>query len=386
MTEFAILDTETTGLGGSDRVVEIAVIVYDSERDVVVDEFDTMVNPMRDIGPTNIHGLTPAMVSAAPTFDEVAPSLSERLNGSVLVAHNLSFDVRMLGQDFDRVGGTLEPGQGICTLRLTGESLASACQRHGVELTHHHRALTDARAAFELFRRFVDEDADGTPASVFGIDGELNPRTLRRDHLDLANQALPLARLLRGAKYPTSNGAVLSYLDALDWVLDDLVIDEAERTLLEHLARSLGLDDQTVRQAHRSYFNSLVVGAQRDGIITESEHGILSKVVHLPDIHDLDIPEVSRTPSVPSVLSPGTRVCFTGTAVIDGEAVSRHEIEETAALAGLQPVEGVTRQCDLLVCADTSSMSKKTKKARSYGIPIMSFDDFVALIGFVETD
>jgi len=56
MTEFAILDTETTGLGGSDRVVEIAVIVYDSEKDVVVDEFDTMVNPMRDIGPTNIHG------------------------------------------------------------------------------------------------------------------------------------------------------------------------------------------------------------------------------------------------------------------------------------------------------------------------------------------
>ena len=386
MTEFAIVDTETTGLGGSDRIVEIAVIVYDSEKDAVVDEFDTLINPLRDIGPTHIHGLTPSMVSAAPTFEEVAPSLSERFNGSVLVAHNLSFDVRMLGQDFVRVGGSLEPGQGICTLRLTGESLASACQRHGVELTHHHRALTDARAAFELFRRFVEEGADGTPASVFGIDGELNPRTLRRDHLDPADQTLPLARLVRGAKYPTSNGAVLSYLDALDWVLDDLVIDATERTQLEHLARSLGLDDQTVRQAHRSYFNSLVTGAQRDGIITESEHGMLSKVVQLLEIGDVDIPEVSGTPCGPSALSPGARVCFTGTAVIDGEAVLRHEIEETAALAGLQPVEGVTRQCDLLVCADTSSMSKKAKKARSYGIPIMSFDDFVASIGFVETD
>jgi DNA polymerase-3 subunit epsilon len=381
MTEFAILDTETTGLGRSDRVVEIAVIVYDSEKDIVIDEFDTMVNPMRDIGPTNIHGLTPSMVSAAPTFDEVATSLSERLNGSVLVAHNLSFDVRMLGQDFDRVGGILEPGQGICILRLTGESLASACQRHGVELTHHHRALTDARAAFELFRRFVEEDADETPASVFGIDGEVKPRTLRRDHLDPAEYALPLARLIRGAKYPTSNGAVLSYLDALDWVLDDLVIDQAERAQLDDLARSLGLDQKAVHQAHRSYFNSLVVGAQRDGIITDSEHGILSKVVHLLDIHDLDIPEVSRTPSVPSVLSPGARVCFTGTAFFDGDVISRTEIEETAALAGLQPVGNVTRQCDLLVCADTSSMSGKTKKARSYGIPIMSFDDFVASIG-----
>ena len=386
MTEFAIVDTETTGLGGSDRIVEIAVIVYDSEKDAVVDEFDTLINPLRDIGPTHIHGLTPSMVSAAPTVEEVAPSLSERFNGSVLVAHNLSFDVRMLGQDFVRVGGSLEPGQGICTLRLTGESLASACQRHGVELTHHHRALTDARAAFELFRRFVEEGADGTPASVFGIDGELNPRTLRRDHLDPADQTLPLARLVRGAKYSTSNGAVLSYLDALDWVLDDLVIDQAERAQLDDLARSLGLDQKAVHQAHRSYFNSLVVGAQRDGVITDSEHGMLSKVVQLLEIGDVDIPEVSGTPCGPSALSPGARVCFTGTAVIDGEAVLRHEIEETAALAGLQPVEGVTRQCDLLVCADTSSMSKKAKQARSYGIPIMSFDDFVASIGFVETD
>jgi DNA polymerase-3 subunit epsilon len=369
-----------------DRVVEVAAIIYDSEKDAVVDEFDTLINPLRDIGPTHIHGLTPSMVSAAPTFEEVAPSLSERLNGSVLVAHNLSFDVRMLTQDFLRVGGTLEPGQGICTLGLTGESLASACQRHGIKLTHHHRALTDARAAFDLFRRFVEEDAEGTPASVLGIDGEVNPRTLRRDHLDPSQHALPLARLIRGAKYPTSNGAVLSYLDALDWVLDDLVIDKAERAQLDHLARSLELDPETVRHAHRSYFNSLVIGAQRDGIVTASEHGILSKVAGLLALDDVEIPEITSTLSAPIAISAGARVCFTGTAVIDGAAVPRYEIEKTAARAGLQPVGSVTRQCDLLVCADTSSMSKKTKTARSYRIPIMSFEEFITALGFVELD
>lgn len=384
MTEFAILDTETTGLGASDRIVEIALVTYDAERRKVVDEFDTLVNPMRDIGPTNIHGLTPSMVSAAPTFAEIAPSLAERLDGAVLVAHNLSFDVRMLIQEFDRAGGLLEPGTGICTLRLTGESLGSACRTYGVDLTHHHRALTDARASLGLLELFLDDDIDGLPAEVFGIDGEINPRTLRRDHLDPRAFALPVTRAPRGSRYPTSDSAVLSYLDALDWALDDLILDESERSEMRALADALGLDRQSVQRAHRSYFNLLVQGAQRDGIITSSEHEVLVRVADLLDLHEVDVPEVNDFRAAPSEIPVGSRVCFTGTAVIDGEAVARYEIEESAALAGLQPVGGVTKQCDLLVCADVSSMSSKTRKARAYGIPIMSFDEFVQALGFVE--
>ena len=384
MTEYVVIDTETTGLGGSDRIIEVAAIVFDAEKDCVVDEFDTLINPMRDIGPTNIHGLTPSMVSSAPTFDEIAPALATRLNGAVLVAHNLTFDVRMLSQDFDRAGGMLESGEGVCTLRLTGESLLSACRRHDVELTHHHRALTDARASLQLLRKFVDDDLGGTPASVFGIDAEINPRTLRRDHLDPASLALPLARLVRGARYPTSDAALLSYLDTLDRVLDDLVIDDVERAELLVLADSLGLGHEALIRAHRSYFNSLVIGAQRDGVITEVEHEILSRVARLLDLDDSVIPEMNDVRGVISEIPPASRICFTGTAMIDSEPVSRSEIEETASLAGLQPVGSVTKQCDLLVCADPASMSSKTKKARAYGIPIMSFDEFVAALGFVD--
>jgi DNA polymerase-3 subunit epsilon len=85
----------------------------------------------------------------------------------------------------------------------------------------------------------------------------------------------------------------------------------------------------------------------------------------------------------PSKLEQGWQVCFTGTAVIDGVAVPREEIEETAAFAGLQPIQGVTKKCNLLVCADPASMSGKAKKARVYGIPIMSFEEFVSALGYV---
>ena len=63
---------------------------------------------------------------------------------------------------------------------------------------------------------------------------------------------------------------------------------------------------------------------------------------------------------------------------MDGKKFDRTDLEAWAAQAGLQPVSSVTKKgCDLLVAADPSSMSGKAKKARDYGKPIMSIEDFV---------
>ena len=86
------------------------------------------------------------MVEAAPTFADVAAALTRRLHGSILVAHNLPFDTRMLTYEFDRLGVTFSVGSGLCTFRATGEKLVAACQRFGIPLNMQHRALADARA------------------------------------------------------------------------------------------------------------------------------------------------------------------------------------------------------------------------------------------------
>jgi len=95
-SNFVVIDCETTGLGKYDRVLEVAAITIDSATLEVIDEYDTLINPQRDVGPVNIHGITASMVELAPSFEEVAGSLAQRVSGNVLVAHNLSFDVRML--------------------------------------------------------------------------------------------------------------------------------------------------------------------------------------------------------------------------------------------------------------------------------------------------
>ena len=99
----AVIDTETTGLGAQDRVVEVAVVVLDASTLETVDEYDTLINPRRDVGPEHIHGISASMVEAAPTFEEIAGDLAARLDDHVLVAHNLPFDVRMVRGEFDRL-------------------------------------------------------------------------------------------------------------------------------------------------------------------------------------------------------------------------------------------------------------------------------------------
>ena len=53
----AVLDTETTGvLRHTDRVIEVAVINCRPNGEIE-DEFVTLINPKRDLGNTNIHGI-----------------------------------------------------------------------------------------------------------------------------------------------------------------------------------------------------------------------------------------------------------------------------------------------------------------------------------------
>jgi DNA polymerase-3 subunit epsilon len=322
------------------------------------------------------------MVSAAPTFHDVAAAVGSRLHGGILVAHNLSFDTRMLANEFKRLGATLSGGQGICTLKATGERLNIACDRFGVALDAHHRALADARATAQLLMRLLDGEPTGSPATLSGLDCPLNPRTLRREATG-GTASAPLARIVASTRYPTSDGKVLSYLDALDWALDDLVITQVEAEQLRQLTRELGLNQKEVEEAHQRYLEMLVDSARRDGVITPGEHELMMAVASALGVHNVDIPSITPQAAAPTSIQSGTRVCFTGTAVgPTGAKIGRTELEAAASRAGLQPVKNVTKKtCDLLVAADPASASGKARKARSYGIPVVSIQAFCAEIG-----
>jgi len=113
----AVLDVETTGIGATDRIVEIVIATPDPDTLEVVEEYDTLVNPLRDISGafSDIHGLTASNLEAAPTFPEIAPAIETRLNGAVLIAHNARFDIRMLQQVFRKANRPFDGGRPLCT-------------------------------------------------------------------------------------------------------------------------------------------------------------------------------------------------------------------------------------------------------------------------------
>lgn len=381
MTTISVIDCETTGLGKNDRIIEFAIVTLDAKTLETVDEFDTLLNPQRDVGKTSIHGITSSMVAAAPTMEEIVGALSKRLNGSVLAAHNLSFDSRMLLAECTRVDAEFEPGSGICTLRLSGEKLATATERYGIQLAGHHRALADARACAELLRHLIESDLVALPARLVATGMQMNTRTLRRD-LSAQDQLTPLRRVAMRSRMPSSIGACLDYFDALDWVLDDGVISDDEQLFLREVISASRLSETQVRAMHEAYIQSLTRAIERDNFVTIDERLLLSKIATALGVHDVAMPELSEIPEIGEI-KRGQRVCFTGTAIdFEGKIIDRETLERLAAQAGLQPVNSVTKKaCELLVASDSASTSSKARKARDYGIPVIDVETFLTEIG-----
>jgi DNA polymerase III subunit epsilon len=151
--EFMVVDTETNGLSGeSCEVTEIgAVLVGGGE---LHDRWSSLVRtsaPLRR-GIQRFTGITQAMVDGAPSLESVLPPFEDLLQGRVMVAHNASFDRRVLRQAFARVGLEWPNPPVICTAALARAMLPLQRQRGlsvladalGIEVRQAHRALADA--------------------------------------------------------------------------------------------------------------------------------------------------------------------------------------------------------------------------------------------------
>ena len=377
-TRYAVIDTETTGFSKSDRIVEFACItVVDGE---VVDEYETLIQPNRDPGPVHVHGITPSMVQSAPQFHAVYGDIAARLDGAVLVAHNISFDMRMIAQEVNRLSQSMfDPGRGVCTYRLTGKKLALAAHDAGLD-TPRHAALEDARISAALLSRcseIVDQRVLRT--AVAQAPGPSEGLTIRRP--DSQPRSGSLHNLAFHADWPADivDGEAL-YLDVLDRCLDDGVLEDHEILWLDATADALDVSEVDRVRLHSHYYELLKDQILADGIVTAEEAEISQLVAKALALvpHEFQIALSSQG----SVLLPlGHRVCFTGEAIVNGRRVDRETLVRAAEAAGLVPVPRVTKKCDLLVAADPLSQSGKANYARKLGLPIIGIEEFLLEIG-----
>lgn len=162
--EFVVVDTETTGLRpGSDRVIEVAAVKLRGGKSV--DSFQSLLNPRRRLPPfiTRFTGITQEMVETAPYAEIILPELLDFIEGTILVGHNLGFDINFLTSEA-KLLGLVFPLDGLDTIPLARRLLPGlkrfkldyVAEYLNVSTSQRHRAMGDATVTAAVFVKMLE--------------------------------------------------------------------------------------------------------------------------------------------------------------------------------------------------------------------------------------
>ena len=210
---YSIIDVETTGgKFNEEGITEIAIYKFDGVD--VIDQFISLVNPEIPIQPfvQQLTGITDNMLVNAPKFFQIAKRILEITDKTILVAHNSSFDYRMLKIEFDRLGYDFITPQ-LCTVNLSKKlipnmdsyKLGNLVKSLGIPISNRHRASGDAKATVELFKLLLVKD----------INKEIFNSSIKTDTKPKKNKWVDLLKNLKnetGIYYFLDNNGKIIYI------------------------------------------------------------------------------------------------------------------------------------------------------------------------------
>ncbi|MGD8369417.1 MAG: exonuclease domain-containing protein, partial [Desulfobacterales bacterium] len=163
---YTVFDTETTGLNpsGGDEIISIGAVRIVNGRLLRDEVFDQLVNPRRPMPreSVKIHGIQPEMLENQPGIELVLPRFHRFAEGTILVAHNAAFDMKML-QLKEAPTGVRFINPVLDTLLLSAavhpahnsHNLEDIAARMGISIVGRHTALGDAIATAEVFLKLL---------------------------------------------------------------------------------------------------------------------------------------------------------------------------------------------------------------------------------------
>ena len=162
-----ILDTETTGLKGDVRVIELSIVDLDGNT-----VFHSLFNPGMPLPPEipELTGITDEMVEDTPFFFQKVGEIVQILSGKQVIAWNAPFDRQWLTNELLMVSQG-PAAAGICwfdAMELasytSGRSrkwyrLIEAKKDHGVGDSQEHRSTADCLDTLAVLRKIAGLDA-----------------------------------------------------------------------------------------------------------------------------------------------------------------------------------------------------------------------------------
>ena len=280
---YAVLAIATTGFSpaNGDRVVEIAIARVDASGRVS-NEYSTLVNPGRDVGPVFLHGISNIEVRDAPTFADIAGELLDRLDGAVVVLHDGAFVERFLDAEFARAGVQLPLTPALCSQWLARRTLRTADHTLRTLARHAGRTVLDTSTALGAVRTIA-----ALLPQMLAVYGEA-PRYLcgLRPMPELHVNAEPASRpvevrestdpwmtsLLGRRRQPTADTIEgQRYVDTVTEALADGRLLGGEAQTLARLGASAGLGAPRVDDLHERLLENLRAAALTDAILTTGQ-------------------------------------------------------------------------------------------------------------------
>ncbi|MCW6666417.1 PolC-type DNA polymerase III [Aerococcaceae bacterium NML190938] len=163
---YVVFDVETTGLSSVyDSIIELAAVkMCEGE---IIDTFEAFINPGHPLSAftTELTGITDSMLVDAPSEEEVLRRFMVFSEGSILVAHNASFDIGFINKGYERIGEQETTLPVIDTLelsRLVNPDLKShrlnvLAKYYGIVLEQHHRAVYDSQTTGYICMKLLEQ-------------------------------------------------------------------------------------------------------------------------------------------------------------------------------------------------------------------------------------
>ena len=126
-----VLDIETTGIkANTDKIIELYMLkVYNNE---VVEEYHSKFNPEIEIPLfiSNLTGIYQWHVNSSPSIDQEIKNIKTFIGDSVVIGHNLKFDLSFLNYDLINNGFENIANENIDTLKLSRALLRNKVRNH----------------------------------------------------------------------------------------------------------------------------------------------------------------------------------------------------------------------------------------------------------------
>jgi len=163
---YTVFDTETTGLepDAGDKIISLGAVRILNQRVLQGETFDALIDPERPLAldSVRIHGIQPSTLRGKPTITTVLPRFHQFAGDTVLVGHNVAFDLSFIRRQEPKLD--IHFTQSVLDTLLLADivnpnrsdySLDVLAADFGIPVTGRHTALGDAMITAELLLKLI---------------------------------------------------------------------------------------------------------------------------------------------------------------------------------------------------------------------------------------